>query len=151
MRVRGDGIFDVIWVGVGVKSGLLMKTKSEPNYELTSQIIAASIEVHRRLGPGLLESAYEACLLYELHKRGLKAISQVAVPIIYDEVKIDVGYRIDLLVEGSVLIELKSVEKVIPLYEAQVLSYLKSSGHQVGLLINFNVTRLKDGITRLMN
>lgn len=127
-----------------------MKIKSEPKYELTSQIIAASIEVHRRLGPGLLESAYEACLLYELHKRGLKAISQVAVPIIYDEVKIDVGYRIDILVEGSVLLELKSVEKVIPLYEAQVLSYLKLSGHQVGLLINFNVTRLKDGITRLM-
>jgi len=128
-----------------------MKTISEPNYELTSQIIAASIEVHRRLGPGLLESAYEACLLYELHKRGLRAMRQVEVPIIYDEVKIDVGYRIDILVEGSVLLELKSVDKVIPLFEAQVLSYLRLSGHKVGLLINFNVTRLKDGITRLMN
>lgn len=128
-----------------------MKTQSEPSYELTSQIIAASIEVHKRLGPGLLESGYEACLVYELHKRGLKAIRQVEMPIIYDEVKIDVGYRIDLLVEDTVVVELKSVEKIIPLHEAQLLSYLKLSGKKVGLLINFNVTRLKDGITRMMN
>lgn len=128
-----------------------MKPQSEPSYELTSQIIAASIEVHRRLGPGLLESGYEACLLYELHKRGLTAVRQVEMPIIYDEVKIDVGYRIDLLVEDAVVIELKSVEKIIPLHEAQLLSYLKLSGKKVGLLINFNVTRLKDGITRMMN
>ena len=128
-----------------------MKTQSEPSYELTSQIIAASIEVHKRLGPGLLESGYEACLVYELHKRGLKAIRQVEMPIIYDEVKIDVGYRIDIMVEDTVVLELKSVEKIIPLHEAQLLSYLKLSGKKVGLLINFNVTRLKDGITRMMN
>lgn len=128
-----------------------MKTSSDPCYELTAHIIAASIEVHRRLGPGLLESAYEACLLYELHKRGLKAARQVEMPIIYDGMKIDVGYRIDVLVENKVVIELKSVEKIIPLHEAQLLSYLKLSGKKVGLLINFNVTRLKDGITRMMN
>jgi len=118
---------------------------------LTSKIIAAGIEVHRRLGPGLLESAYEACLVYELRKRGLKALSQVGLPVIYDEVKLDVGYRIDILVEDSVIIELKAVEKVIALHEAQLISYLKLSGKKVGLLLNFNVTRLKDGITRLAN
>ena len=118
---------------------------------LTSKIIAAGIEVHRRLGAGLLESAYEACLVYELRKRGLKALSQVGLPVIYDEVKLDVGYRIDILVEDSVIIELKAVEKVISLHEAQLISYLKLSGKKVGLLLNFNVTRLKDGITRLAN
>jgi GxxExxY protein len=118
---------------------------------LTSKIIAAGIEVHRRLGAGLLESAYEACLVYELRKRGLKALSQVGLPVIYDEVKLDVGYRIDILVEDSVIIELKAVEKVIALHEAQLISYLKLSGKKVGLLLNFNVTRLKDGITRLAN
>ncbi len=123
--------------------------KSQNN--LTSEIIAAAIEVHRQLGPGLLESAYEACLLYELRKRGLKAISQAGLPIIYGEVKIDVGYRIDVLVEDSVILELKAVEKVLPVHEAQLISYLKLSGKKVGLLISFNVTRLKDGITRRAN
>ncbi|MFO1486287.1 MAG: GxxExxY protein [Verrucomicrobiaceae bacterium] len=118
---------------------------------LTSEIIAAAIEVHRRLGPGLLESAYEACLVYELRKRGINALSQVGLPVIYDEVKLDVGYRIDILVEDTVIIELKAVEKVIPLHEAQLISYLKLSGKKVGLLMNFNVTRLKDGITRRVN
>lgn len=124
---------------------------AESHNAITSEIIAAAIEVHRRIGPGLLESAYEACLLYELHKRGLKAVAQVGLPVIYDEVKIDVGYRIDILVEDAVVIELKSVEKVIPLHEAQLISYLKLSGKKVGLLINFNVTRLKDGIVRRVN
>lgn len=90
-------------------------------------------------------------MVYELRKRGLKALSQVGLPVIYDEVKLDVGYRIDILVEDSVIIELKAVEKVIPLHEAQLLSYLKLSGKKVGLLMNFNVTRLKDGITRRAN
>ncbi len=126
-------------------------TTAESHNELTSQIIAAAIEVHRRLGPGLLESAYEACLLYELRKRGLKAVNQLGLPIIYDEVKIDVGYRVDVLVGDSVILELKAVEKVLPLHEAQLISYLKLSGKKVGLLINFNVTRLKDGITRRAN
>lgn len=126
-------------------------TTAESHNALTSEIIAAAIEVHRRLGPGLLESAYETCLVYELRKRGLKAVSQMALPVIYDEVKLDVGYRIDILVEDAVIIELKAVEKVIPLHEAQLISYLKLSGKKVGLLLNFNVTRLKDGITRLAN
>ena len=126
-------------------------TTAESYNTLTSEIIAAAIEVHRRLGPGLLESAYEACLVYELRKRGLKALSQVGLPVIYDEVKLDVGYRIDILVEDLVIIELKAVEKVIPLHEAQLISYLKLSGKKVGLLMNFNVTRLKDGITRRAN
>lgn len=129
-----------------------MNTNTAESYNtLTSEIIAAAIEVHRRLGPGLLESAYEACLVYELRKRGLKALSQVGLPVIYDEVKLVVGYRIDILVEDAVIIELKAVEKVIPLLEAQLISYLKLSGKKVGLLMNFNVTRLKDGITRRAN
>ena len=123
----------------------------ECHHDLTSQIIAAAIEVHRRLGPGLLESAYEACLAYELRKRGIKVLTQVGLPVIYDEVALDVGYRIDLLIEDTVIIELKAVEKVIPLHEAQLISYLKLSGKRVGLLLNFNVTRLKDGITRRVN
>ena len=123
----------------------------ECHHDLTSQIIAAAIEVHRRLGPGLLESAYEACLAYELRKRGIKVLTQVGLPVIYDEVALEVGYRIDLLIEDTVIIELKAVEKVIPLHEAQLISYLKLSGKRVGLLLNFNVTRLKDGITRRVN
>lgn len=126
-------------------------TTAESYNTLTSEIIAAAIEVHRRLGPGFLESAYVVCLVYELRKRGLKALSQVGLPVIYDEVKLDVGYRIDILVEDLVIIELKAVEKVIPLHEAQLISYLKLSGKKVGLLMNFNVTRLKDGITRRAN
>ena len=119
--------------------------------ELTGQIINAAMQVHTRLGPGLLESAYEACLAYELRKRGFKAAQQVGLPVIYDEVQLDVGYRLDILVEDSVILELKAVEHMIPLFDAQLLSYLKLSGKRVGLLLNFNVTRLKDGIKRLAN
>jgi GxxExxY protein len=108
--------------------------------EITGQIVDASIKVHTRLGPGLLESAYEACLAYELRKRGLDVGVQVPLPIHYEDVKLEVGYRLDLLVESSVIVELKSVEKMIPLYDAQLLSYLKLSGKKIGLLINFNVT-----------
>jgi GxxExxY protein len=129
-----------------------MKTNTAESYNaLTSEIIAAAIEVHQRLGPGLLESAYEACLVHELRKRGLGVLSQVGLPVIYDEVTLDVGYRIDILVEDRVIIELKAVEKVSPLHEAQLISYLKLSGMKVGLLLNFNVNRLKDGIKRLVN
>jgi GxxExxY protein len=129
-----------------------MKTNTAESYNrLTSEIIAAAIEVHQRLGPGLLESAYEAYLVHELRKRGLRALSQVGLPVIYDEVTLDVGYRIDILVEDRVIIELKAVEKVSPLHEAQLISYLKLSGMKVGLLLNFNVNRLKDGIKRLVN
>ena len=119
--------------------------------EISEKIIGAAIQVHSTLGPGLLESAYEACLKYELEKQELKVSSQIVLPVIYDEMKIDLGYRLDLLVEDSVIVELKAVNKITPIHEAQLLSYLKLSGKRLGLLINFNVILLKDGIKRRMN
>ena len=119
--------------------------------EITRSIIGAAMKVHSALGPGLLESAYEACLLFELHDAGLKVESQVPLPVIYKQVKIDLGYRLDLVVEDSVIVELKSVEAIEGIHEAQLLSYLKLSGKHVGLIINFNVLRLKDGIKRMVS
>jgi len=115
---------------------------------ITGQIIGAAIEVHRQLGPGLLESAYETCLAYELSQRGLHVVRQKSLPIVYKNIKLDQGYRIDLLVEDLVIVELKVVEALTEVHEAQLLSYLKFSGCPVGLLINFNVMLLKDGIKR---
>lgn len=119
--------------------------------EISEKIIGAAIQVHSTLGPGLLEGAYEACLKYELEKQGLKVLSQVGLPVFYDGMKIDLGYRLDLLVEDAVIVELKAVNKITPVHEAQLLSYLKLSEKRLGLLINFNVILLKDGITRRMN
>ncbi|MGH7794583.1 MAG: GxxExxY protein [Candidatus Binatia bacterium] len=119
--------------------------------EVSGSVVDAAMKVHTALGPGLLESAYEACLLHELRKRGRKVLSQVALPVVYDGVKIDVGYRIDLLVEDVVIVELKAIEKLSPIHDAQLLSYLKLGGYKLGLLINFNVLHLKDGIKRLVN
>ncbi len=119
--------------------------------QVSGQIVDAAMKVHSALGPGLLESAYEACLLFELHKRGVKAVSQVQLPVVYESVKIDAGYRIDLLVEDIVIVELKSVEDLLPIHQAQLLSYLKLSGKKLGLLINFNTVQLKNGIRRLAN
>ena len=124
--------------------------KEELN-EITEQVIASAIAVHRVLGPGLLESAYEACLAYELAERGLAVERQKGLPVTYRGVKVDCGYRIDLLVEGRVVVELKAVETLDPIHEAQLLSYLKLSGRKVGLLINFNVKMLKQGIRRMVN
>ena len=118
--------------------------------ELTGQIIGAAIEVHRHLGPGLLESAYETCLAYELQQLGLIVERQKALPLVYKEIRLDQGYRIDLLVEQSVVVEIKVVEQIAPVHEAQVLSYLRFSGCKVGLLLNFNVKLLKDGIRRFI-
>lgn len=118
---------------------------------ITEKIIGAAIRVHRELGPGLLESAYEACLVYELGKEGLNLERQKALPVKYLDVKIDCGYRIDLLVEGKVIVELKSIEEIKKIHEAQLLSYLKMSGCPLGLLINFNVEVLKNGIKRMAN
>ncbi|HLI33683.1 MAG TPA: GxxExxY protein [Terriglobia bacterium] len=118
---------------------------------ITENIIGAAIEVHRALGPGLLESAYEACLAFELSRRGLNVAQQKPVPLVYQGIKLDCGYRIDLQVEGSVVVEIKSVDALAPIHEAQVLSYLKLSGSKVGLLINFNVVVLRDGIRRFVN
>jgi GxxExxY protein len=119
--------------------------------EISGEIIDAAMKVHSALGPGLLESAYEGCLLYELHKRNLKAVSQVELPIVYEQVRINVGYRIDILVEDSIIVELKSVDQILEIHKAQLLSYLKLSDKRLGLLINFNVTKLKNGIVRLAN
>ena len=119
--------------------------------QVSGAIVNAAMKVHTALGPGLLESAYEACLLHELRQLGMKAEAQVSLPVAYDGVKIDVGYRIDLLVEDAVIVELKAVETLLPIHEAQLLSYLKLSGKRVGLLINFNVPHLKDGIRRMVN
>jgi GxxExxY protein len=119
--------------------------------DVTGQIVDAAMKIHTRLGPGLLESAYEKCLLFELHRRGLRALHEVPLPIIYESVHIDVGYRIDLLVEDLVIVELKCVEKLLPVHKAQLLSYLKLSGKKIGLLLNFHVEHFKDGITRLAN
>jgi GxxExxY protein len=118
---------------------------------ITESVIGTAIHVHRAIGPGLLESAYEACLVYELNKRGLRVEQQKPLPLIYEGVKLDCGYRIDLLVEGSAIVEIKSVDRFAPIHEAQVLAYLKLSGCKVGLLINFNVALLKHGIRRFVN
>ena len=116
--------------------------------EITEKIIGCAIEVHRYLGPGLLESAYEECLVYELQKAGLKAERQKPVPVIYKEIKLDCGYRMDVLVEGQVIVELKAVDAFSPVHEAQILTHMKFADKPVGLLINFNVTLLKNGIKR---
>lgn len=114
------------------------------------EIVDAAIAVHRELGPGLLESAYEQCLAFELVRRGLKVERQKVLPVIYQELRIDAGYRLDLLVQDRVVVELKSVEKLESIHEAQVLTYLKLSRCRIGLLLNFNVRLLKDGIRRLV-
>lgn len=119
--------------------------------EITAEIIDAAMKVHRALRPGLLESAYKTCLAFELRKRGLKVETEVAVPILYDGVVIDVGYRMDLLAEDQVPVELKAVSEIIPIFKAQLLSHLKLSDKRVGLLINFHVELLKDGIVRMAN
>ncbi len=116
--------------------------------KITEAIIGCAIEVHRQLGPGLLESAYEECLCYELLKTGLKYERQKPVPVVYKEIKLDCGYRIDVLVENSVVVELKTVEVFSPVHEAQVLTYMKFANKNIGLLINFYVTILKNGIKR---
>ena len=118
--------------------------------DLTEMIIRAAMRVHTALGPGLLESAYEACLVHELLKAGLSARSQVELPVIYDGLTLDIGYRIDVLVENLVIIEFKAVDTVLPIHKAQLISYLKLSGDDVGLLINFNVLQLRDGIERFL-
>ncbi|HZH34787.1 MAG TPA: GxxExxY protein [Pyrinomonadaceae bacterium] len=118
---------------------------------ISGAIIDSAMKVHTALGAGLLESVYEACLAHELRKRGLRVETQVALPVFYEGVKIDAGYRIDLLVESSVIVELKAVEQIAPIHQAQLLTYLKLSGKKLGLLINFNTVHLKNGIKRLIN
>ena len=119
--------------------------------EIGKIVVDSAIKVHKVLGPGLLESAYEACLIHVLKKRGLSVQSQVGLPVKYEDVVLDVGYRIDILIEKKVILELKAVEKLLPIHEAQLLSYLKLSGCKLGFLLNFNVYRMKEGIRRMVN
>jgi GxxExxY protein len=118
---------------------------------ITGQIIGAAIEVHRALGPGLLESAYEACLAFELVEHGLQVERQKPLPLVYKQVELDCGYRLDLFVEDSVIVEIKAVDQLAPIHQAQLLSYLKLADCKVGLLINFNVKLLKNGIRRVVS
>ena len=125
-------------------------SESEERDSLTGTILSAAIEVHRALGPGLLESAYVNCLIYELKLRGLKIEHEKPLPVFYKDVMLDCGYRLDLVVEGQVIVEVKSVKTILPIHEAQLLSYLKMSDCKRGLLLNFNVLMLKDGGIRRM-
>jgi GxxExxY protein len=118
--------------------------------EITHEIIGAAIEVHKLLGPGLLESAYEECLCHEFALRKINFEKQKPVPLVYKTTKLDCGFRLDLLVENRIVVELKSVESLGPIHESIMLTYLRLSGHKLGLLINFNVTVLKDGIRRFI-
>ncbi len=128
-----------------------MVSEAELN-ALSKQVIGAALIVHSALGPGLLESTYVACLKYELEKCGLIVRAEVPVPIVYDGQKLmDVGYRIDLLVNGELVIEVKALEAIAPVHQAQLLSYLKHSKRRLGLLLNFNVTHMREGVTRRVN
>ncbi len=119
--------------------------------ELSSKIIGAAIEVHRTIGPGLLESAYEECLCYELDLQGWAIERQKPLPVIYKEFKLDCGYRLDVVVENKIILELKACEKIEPIHKAQLLTYLKLSGLNLGLLLNFNMITMRDGIVRVVN
>ena len=118
---------------------------------ITGAVITAAMKVHSHLGPGLLESAYEACLAHELRKQNLRVAQQVGLPVVYDGERIDLGYRIDLVVEGLVVVEIKCAEAINPVHQAQLLSYIRLSGRNVGLLINFHVAHLRDGIKRMVD
>ena len=128
----------------------VMATGRQEN-EISGMIIGAAIEVHKKLGPGLLESAYEECLCRELHLRGIEFERQVPLPLNYKGIDLDCSYRLDLLVEDKVIVELKSIEGLEPIHEAQMLTYLKLRNAWLGLIINFNVMMLKDGVRRLVN
>ena len=119
--------------------------------KLTEKIIGCAIAVHRALGPGLLESAYEECVCFELNQAGIKFERQVPLPVAYKSVKLDCGYRMDVVVDSSVILEIKAVERIIPVHEAQLLSYLKLHNKRVGLLMNFHVPVLKNGLKRIVN
>ncbi len=119
--------------------------------EVSGQIVDAAMKVHTALGPGLLESAYEACLAYELRKRGLSVRTQMEMPICYEDIEIDVGYLIDMMVADTVVVELKVVESLLPIHRAQILSYLKLARKSLGLLLNIHVPHMKDGISRYAN
>lgn len=124
-------------------------TETQRLNQITEKIIGCAIEVHRGLGPGLLESAYEECLCFELMQISMKFERQVPLPVVYKGVKLDCGYRMDLVVENLVIVEIKAIANILPVHEAQVLSYLKLNNKPLGLLLNFHVSVLKNGITRI--
>ena len=119
--------------------------------EIATIIVDAAFKIHKRLGPGLLESVYETTLAYELAKRGLQLRRQQSMPVIYEDVRMDVGFRADLIVEGKVIVEIKSIDVIAPVHRKQLLTYLRLTDKKLGLLINFNVELIKDGITRVVN
>ena len=119
--------------------------------EITGKIIECAIKVHKVLGPGLLEGTYEVCLVHELKKAKLRVESQVFLPVVYDGIELDAGYRLDILVEDKIIVELKTVENILPIHKAQTLTYLKLANKRIGLIINFNVALLKSGIKRIAN
>ena len=123
----------------------------EQTEAVAKDVVDAAIKVHTALGPGLLESVYEACLIHELKSRGLNIDSQISLPVIYEGMKIEAGIRLDLLAEKRVIIEIKAVEELLPIHRAQLLTYLKLTGTRLGLLINFNTIHLRDGINRIIN
>jgi GxxExxY protein len=147
-------VMNLLAGGLGEGNTEVMSTLAvnrNPVQEISHAILTAAMRVHSELGPGLLESTYTACLQHELQKAGLRSDTQVGLPVVYDGVKLDLGYRIDLLVEDLVIVELKSVDAIAPVHQAQIISYLKLSGRSLGLLINFNVAHLRDGIKRFVN
>jgi GxxExxY protein len=130
-------------------AGLATSRALSPN-AVSRVIVDAAMKVHSSLGPGLLESAYKACLRYELEKRGCVVRTEVPLPVVYDDIKLELGYRIDLLVNDVVVVEVKATDGIAPVFEAQIISYLRLSGRSLGLLINFHVPHLKDGIRRFV-
>jgi GxxExxY protein len=128
-----------------------MQKTREQIEEIAKAVVDAVVKVHRELGPGLLESAYQACLAHELRSRAIEVRCEVLLPIRYGGIEVEAGYRMDMLVADCVIVENKSVQSILPVHEAQLLSYLKLSGHRVGFLVNWNVLLIKDGIKRLVN
>lgn len=129
---------------------MVAEARSELN-EIGTQVVGAAMAVHSALGPGLLESAYELCLSHELSKRGLRVLNQVSIPVRYGVLIIENGYRVDLVVNDTVVVELKAIETVLPVHRAQLLSYLRLGGFRLGYLLNFNVARMREGIARFVN
>lgn len=131
------------------KNTKLLELANACENDISHIVVDCVFRVHKTLGPGLLESTYEACLVHELKKRNIKFGTQKTLPVLYDDIRIDAGYRVDILIEDQLIVELKSVEKIIPLYQAQLMTYLKLSKIKTGLLINFNSKLIKDGIRRI--
>ena len=134
-----------------LRFSVLARNKNMTENEISKIVVNTSFQIHKEIGPGLFESVYEAILFYELTQQGLKVSKQQAIPVIWKEIKMDQGFRADLIVENKVLIEIKSVESIAPVHQKQVLTYLKLTGLKLGLLINFNEALIKNGITRIVN